>query len=266
MIMLFQGDKNTSIRFIKGENMSFTYTNNDQNTLPLSSDTAGIKLVNAAARGDVRRLQQLIDQGVGVDSRGSYGQTALYEAAWNGNDKCLQMLIDHGDFIRVRRFHGFTLLHAAAFSGNCRSVQMVYDLGADIDAKDDKGRTAFELAVRNKEHETAKLLQSLKANNPTPLRRNGPVSVKDRDPDSTTSMKIYESPRNVTANPNPCSGCKCKEYSTRVNHLHNQIQVTTAEMAFLQTENTELKRKVSETEERVKDMESRERGFDGYLC
>jgi ankyrin repeat protein len=59
-------------------------------------------LVDAAARGDVRRVRRLLDRGADIEARGSNGRTALTAAAYSGHREVVECLLDRGADIEAR--------------------------------------------------------------------------------------------------------------------------------------------------------------------
>lgn len=78
----------------------------------------------------------------------SLGAQALHRAAVTGQGKALRFLVsDLGIDVDVRATStGLTALHYAAKEGQTSTVQTLLSLGADINAKDERNRSALHLA------------------------------------------------------------------------------------------------------------------------
>jgi uncharacterized protein len=122
-------------------------------------------LHNAAAHNDVTRLQQLLKQGAGLDSRDGQGRTALLVATHGnqiaaakalieagadvnakdniddspylyagarGLNEILQLTLTHGADLKSTNRYGGTALIPAAERGHVDTVQMLIDAGVDV--------------------------------------------------------------------------------------------------------------------------------------
>ena len=56
----------------------------------------GASLYKAAYRGNVRKIQQLLDDGAEVDAKDQEGKTPLYLAAACGQYEAVELLLKHG--------------------------------------------------------------------------------------------------------------------------------------------------------------------------
>ena len=70
-------------------------------------------LLNAAYNDNDNKVLKALKQNANVNSKGKYGQTALYWSLANGNLKLAQWLVDKGADVLVRDSFNETLLHAA---------------------------------------------------------------------------------------------------------------------------------------------------------
>ncbi|MHC5035167.1 MAG: ankyrin repeat domain-containing protein [Planctomycetota bacterium] len=102
----------------------------------------------AAARGDRRLVQALVDGGTLVNARAAGGVTALHVAAEHGRMEVVEFLLARGADVNARTDGGWTPLHGASAAGNARIVQLLLERGADLCAADDGGETALHAAVR----------------------------------------------------------------------------------------------------------------------
>jgi ankyrin repeat protein len=72
-------------------------------------------------------------------------------AAGNGNAASVQALLDAGIDAKVRYANDVTALMWAAAYGKLDSVKLLIARGADVDAKDNRGKTALTIAIEEKQ-------------------------------------------------------------------------------------------------------------------
>ncbi|CAI7605082.1 unnamed protein product [Penicillium glandicola] len=168
------------------------------------SSTFGTKqdLFRAISRDDLPRVQELLDQGLDIESRDSVNggqtplivavgydkvdivellllrgananaktlhseETALISASSSGRYQIILWILEHGNpDLEARDRNGRTALMRASAQGYTREVQVLVKAGADIEAKDRNGRTALMEASRLDHDPTVKLLMKLGAKN-----------------------------------------------------------------------------------------------------
>ena len=94
-----------------------------------------------------------------VHFRHDSGQSALHSAArYHMVDIAATLLLDRGADIEARNNSGWTPLHRSAYYGKTAVTQLLLDHGAEVEALDDDGRTPLDLAFREGNHNTARLL------------------------------------------------------------------------------------------------------------
>ncbi len=91
-----------------------------------SDDTA---LISAAIKGDVSRVNELLDKGANVNAKAFDGWTALMWASSNGNVEIVKALIDKGADVDVRNNAGYTALMLAFLFGRTEIVQLLRRTG-----------------------------------------------------------------------------------------------------------------------------------------
>ncbi len=121
-------------------------------------------LLNAAERGDLEKVNGLLDKGAQVNARDENGRTPLMWAAWNGNVEMAVALIKRGANVNARtelgavEVHGETVLMIASIRGCSDMVELLISNGARVNDVDGKGRTArmiveaMESLIRNGAH------------------------------------------------------------------------------------------------------------------
>ena len=129
------------------------------------------QLRDAAASGDLAALRRLVQEGVAINDRSTYNNTALLYAAMHGKQDCVRLLIENGADVSIANNSGYTPLICAAKIGDYETVQMLLDAGADKghtllneDGTPSRPpRTALTLAKRNHHNRVAELLVAVGA-------------------------------------------------------------------------------------------------------
>ncbi|MEM8955994.1 MAG: ankyrin repeat domain-containing protein [Verrucomicrobiota bacterium] len=67
----------------------------------------------------------------------------IYEAALRGRVESLREMIDAGADVNVQKEIGYTPLMAAAHDGRLECIEMLIERGADINMQDESGLKAF---------------------------------------------------------------------------------------------------------------------------
>jgi ankyrin repeat protein len=149
-------------------------------------------LLRAAKAGDVASIKLLLQHGALVDLNNTLGITPLMATAGIGSttidirarfrneQACIEaakLLLAAGADVNAARSNGQTALHGAAQWGWSEYVQFLADSGANLQAKDQNGNTALDIAMGKSGQtgrsssspeahpETAQLLQKLMAAN-----------------------------------------------------------------------------------------------------
>jgi ankyrin repeat protein len=108
-------------------------------------------MVIAAARGELRKVKNLHEQGVSLNSYDMFHMTPLLHASADRATGVFEYIFEHiaTDAIDVNfRSNGdVTALHIAAQNGQYKNVSDLLDAGADINSQNRKGFTPLMLAV-----------------------------------------------------------------------------------------------------------------------
>ncbi|XP_067945708.1 cyclin-dependent kinase inhibitor 2A-like [Watersipora subatra] len=105
------------------------------------------RLANAAADGDIRVVQKLLESGCEVNRQGADGMTPLAIASFWGYIDIVNVLLKHGaDVNAVNTGTKWTALHSAAFQGHGPVVLSLLRAGSDVDALDAHSRSPADLA------------------------------------------------------------------------------------------------------------------------
>jgi ankyrin repeat protein len=75
--------------------------------------------------------------------------TLMMASMYRRSDKVLTLLIDKGVDINARNSYGKTALMYAVINNDCRSVKRLTSFGADTSIKDNEGKTALDIAKEN---------------------------------------------------------------------------------------------------------------------
>ncbi len=107
-----------------------------------------IQLLNAAERGFLEQVKDLLDEGANVNAGDSiFKQTALMKAASNGYLKVVELLLDRGADINAKDQQSTTALMYAASDGRLEVVKLLLERGADANIPSGwNGWTALEHA------------------------------------------------------------------------------------------------------------------------
>eukprot|EP00961_Rhodomonas_salina_P220885 2986363-Rhodomonas_salina.2 len=111
------------------------------------SDPEEQKLHDCSASGDVEKVNELLLQGVNVNSRNASARTPLHIAAYNGHISIVQALIAAGADIHSMDKLEKTSLHLAAWKGYVDIASLLVDAGADINACDCWGKSPLHHAA-----------------------------------------------------------------------------------------------------------------------
>lgn len=109
-----------------------------------------------AMLGHTRMLRWLVARGASVADE---GPLALCEAANAGQAEAAAYLLQQGVPVESRVSYGWTALHLAAYNGNPETVRVLLAAGADPAADDGTGKTPLEWAREAGKAENVALLQ-----------------------------------------------------------------------------------------------------------
>ncbi|XP_077105417.1 cyclin-dependent kinase inhibitor 2A-like [Ranitomeya variabilis] len=105
------------------------------------------ELTTAAARGDVRRVRELLHRGAAPNTRNAYGRTAI-QVMMMGSPPLAQLLIDHGADPTARDpTTGACPAHDAIRGGFVDTLVVLVNGGASVySPQDNYGRRPIDLA------------------------------------------------------------------------------------------------------------------------
>ncbi len=117
-------------------------------------------VADAAMRGDVAAVEQLLANGADVNAPRGDGMTALHWAAERGNAELAAMLVQAGaNLDAVTRIGSYTPLHVASREGEADVVGVLLDAGADLSVRAaESGATSLHLAATSGDVATLRTL------------------------------------------------------------------------------------------------------------
>ncbi|XP_059627944.1 protein VAPYRIN-like [Cornus florida] len=106
----------------------------------------GEAVLNAARRGELERLELLLERDASVSYSDQYGLTALHTAAIKGHKDAVMILVEFGSGLECQDVEGHTPLHLAVEGGSIETVEVLINRGANVNAKSKKGATPLYTA------------------------------------------------------------------------------------------------------------------------
>jgi hypothetical protein len=129
-------------------------------SIETAAEVARRSLAQAAAAGDLARVQALIARGAHVDTRDEQGRTPLMAAAGEGRLAVVQALIAAKADVAASDREGFTPLIASIQAKDVAVARVLLAAGAPCDARHRFFGTALDLAERQGQRDLAALLRS----------------------------------------------------------------------------------------------------------
>ena len=115
-------------------------------------------LMDAARRGSVGKMQELVDAGANLEAQDKRGETAFHVCCYKGHLACVKVLLNGGCSMDVLDATGCTGLMSAANSGRLEILAHLLDEGSDMEKASLHGHTAFMLAYLNGHASCVRLL------------------------------------------------------------------------------------------------------------
>lgn len=116
-------------------------------------------LHEAAAKGDLDQIEQLIAQGADVKEKDKDGNTPLHKAAIHGHVDVARALITEGAKVKTENNAGDTSLHTAAYYGHTAVVELLIANGAKVNSRNDERHRPLGLATQQGYKDTIDLLK-----------------------------------------------------------------------------------------------------------
>ncbi|PON75989.1 Transmembrane protein [Trema orientale] len=122
-----------------------------------------------ALSGQIPFMDELLEQGVDIDSVDKDGLTALHTAIIGTKQAVISHLLRKGASPHVRDRDGATPLHYAAQVGAMQSVKLLIKYNVDLNVADNEGWTPLHISVQTRNRDIVKVLL---LNGADPNRRN----------------------------------------------------------------------------------------------
>ena len=131
---------------------------------------ADAPLADAAMRGDLDAVQELLSRQAAVNAAQGDGTTALHWAAYRDDVEMARLLVKAGADVMVKtRLGDLTPLLMAAKNGTAEMIELLAETGADINSTNANGTTPLMLAAASGQVDAVKVL----------LDRGAEVNAKD---------------------------------------------------------------------------------------
>lgn len=122
----------------------------------MSSD--GARLIGAASDGDLKKVQDMLKDGVAVDVRDWDDLTALIPAASSGYLDICKLLVEKGIDVNAKDKDGISALMEASIMGHADVVKFLLESGADVNEAASSEVTALWLAASEGRTDIMKIL------------------------------------------------------------------------------------------------------------
>lgn len=117
------------------------------------------RLFDAVWEGDIMGVQKALKAGADVNYKNESDLTPLREAVRRGHTEIVKFLLKRGAEVDVKdNLEGNTALIWAAFIGKKEICKLLLDNGANVNAVNDMGETAYDLAWKNGRKDCCQLL------------------------------------------------------------------------------------------------------------
>ena len=115
--------------------------------------------MNAAKKGDVSKVAEMLEAGMPVDITNEDGETALITASCYNQTDVVRCLLKNGANVNKQDRDGCTVLHVASCSNNTDVMRLLLAYGARKDIQDKHGMTPIDVARRWNRKEALDLLE-----------------------------------------------------------------------------------------------------------
>lgn len=137
-------------------------TENDFQELMKATPEDFQELMEAVTSNDPAHLSAFLATGVHVNAANQHGWTPLHEAAFRGHAAIMDPLLQKGAKVGLQDRNGDTPLHHAALGtseGHQQAVALLCEAQADLNAQNQRGETALDVAASwGREHTVPLLL------------------------------------------------------------------------------------------------------------
>jgi hypothetical protein len=120
-------------------------------------------LMAAAFAGHADIVKELLAKGADIEALDRLRKNAMTYAAGEGHAEVVRLLIVNGVDPNAVYQNDLTALMWAAGEGKIEAVKVLLDAGARTDLKDDRGKTAADIARELKHDDVVRLIESPRA-------------------------------------------------------------------------------------------------------
>lgn len=114
----------------------------------------------AVSSQNLETMKELLK--LGADPLGGHDETPVYVCVTSDFPEGLEVFLDHAPSLLFEEdFEGNSLLHIAASHGVLRIAEILVKRGVDVNAKNDDGETALDVASSFPDNPVSSLLSSL---------------------------------------------------------------------------------------------------------
>ncbi|XP_046860086.1 uncharacterized protein LOC124453329 isoform X2 [Xenia sp. Carnegie-2017] len=117
-------------------------------------------LLHWASKGNVKKIEKLVDYGVHINASNIKNETALFISSMNGHAKCVEYLLNKGADPNLSSSIGMTPLHVAIQQDHVKCVALLLQYGSDLHNTFAEYPTVVAFARYHGNHEILRLLHS----------------------------------------------------------------------------------------------------------
>ncbi|XP_045163299.2 E3 ubiquitin-protein ligase mib1-like isoform X1 [Mercenaria mercenaria] len=137
-------------------------------------DSGDMSVVEAAAKGDIGRVKDIVRRSPDKVNAKHENKTALQLACYEGKMDVIKFLLDNKADVNISDDEGDTALHYAAFGQEEGALGLLLQKGAKLDMQNKKGQTSLHITVGKGSVPCTRLL----------IKHGASVNLRDEDGDS----------------------------------------------------------------------------------
>ncbi len=130
-------------------------------------------LIDAADNSNIKKLQEMLTQGVDINVTNNAGYTALHRASYHGYLKIVKYLLDAGANVNAKTMDGYTPLDSAVSNNHLQIVKLLISKGASFESIRRNKQQPIDIAERKGYAEIVKELLKMKGMYLEDRRQNG---------------------------------------------------------------------------------------------
>lgn len=123
------------------------------------TETPEVRLIQAARKGDIDVVTDLLHRGTNPNCFNENGVTPLHFACDGGFQDVVRLLLAENADPNAQAKTGFTPLHCAVYFGRTQTVQLLLEMGASANIKDKAGNVPLHVAVNKKHVDIQQMLE-----------------------------------------------------------------------------------------------------------